>query len=48
MVAALTGSTSCTVFGPGSSDQAHTADEFVDISEIGVVARTLEEVVARW
>jgi succinyl-diaminopimelate desuccinylase len=48
MVAALTGSTSCTVFGPGSSDQAHTADEFVDISEIGVVARTLEEVVSRW
>ncbi|MFN5045256.1 MAG: M20 family metallopeptidase, partial [Bacteroidota bacterium] len=27
MVAALTKSTSCTVFGPGSTDQAHTADE---------------------
>jgi succinyl-diaminopimelate desuccinylase len=48
MIAALTGSTSCTVFGPGSSDVAHTADEYVELEEIEIASRVLEEVVARW
>jgi succinyl-diaminopimelate desuccinylase len=48
MIAALTGSTSCTVFGPGSSDRAHTADEYVEIDEIEVAARVLEKMVADW
>jgi succinyl-diaminopimelate desuccinylase len=48
MISALTGSTSCTVFGPGSSDRAHTADEYVDISDLETAARVLEKVVADW
>jgi acetylornithine deacetylase/succinyl-diaminopimelate desuccinylase family protein len=48
MIAALTGSASCTVFGPGSSDQAHAADEYVELSDIATVAHVLEELVERW
>ena len=48
MVAALTGSRSCTVFGPGSSDVAHTADEYVELDEIELVGRVLEQVVSSW
>jgi succinyl-diaminopimelate desuccinylase len=48
MVAALTGSTSCTVFGPGSSDVAHSADEFVDVEDIEIACRVLEKVVEGW
>ena len=48
MVAALTGSTSCTVFGPGSTDQAHTADEFVGIDELELVSNVLWDMVANW
>lgn len=48
MVAALTGSTSCTVFGPGSTDQAHTADEFVGIDELELVSKVLWDMVANW
>jgi succinyl-diaminopimelate desuccinylase len=48
MISTLTGSTSCTVFGPGSSDNAHTADEYVDISDLETAARVLERVVADW
>jgi succinyl-diaminopimelate desuccinylase len=48
MIATLTGSATCTVFGPGSSDQAHTADEYVDVEDIEVVTRVLEELVDRW
>ena len=48
MVAALTGSDSCTVFGPGSTDQAHTADEFVRIAEIELVSKVIWNLVANW
>lgn len=48
MVSALTGSRSCTVFGPGSSDQAHTADEYVRIADIETAARVLERAVVEW
>lgn len=48
MVAALTGSPSCTVFGPGSSDVAHTADEFVPIDDIDRAARVLDLLVRDW
>lgn len=48
MVAALTGSSSCTVFGPGSSDMAHTADEFVPIDDIDQAARVLDLLVRNW
>ena len=48
MVAALTGSSSCTVFGPGSSDVAHTADEFVPISDIDRAAKVLDRLMRDW
>ena len=48
MVAALTGSTSCTVFGPGSTDRAHTADEFVPIADLDLVSRVLWRMVGDW
>src|SRR5262245_33405832 len=48
MIAALTGSTTCTVFGPGSSDVAHTADEYVDFEDIEIAGRVLEGVLERW
>jgi len=48
MVAALTKSNSCTVFGPGSTDQAHTADEFVSITELELVSQVMWDMVANW
>jgi succinyl-diaminopimelate desuccinylase len=48
MVAALTGSTSCTVFGPGSTDRAHTADEFVPIADLELVSRVMWQMVSQW
>jgi succinyl-diaminopimelate desuccinylase len=48
MIAVLTGSPSCTVFGPGSSDLAHAADEYVEIEDVEVAARVLEHVVEQW
>lgn len=48
MIAALTGSDRCTVFGPGSSDVAHTVDEFVPLADIELVAGVLTDLVATW
>ena len=48
MVAALTGSTSCTVFGPGSTDRAHTADEFVPIADLDLVSQVVWQMVSDW
>ena len=48
MVAALTGSTSCTVFGPGSTDKAHTSDEFVPIADLDLVSRVMGQMVTDW
>jgi succinyl-diaminopimelate desuccinylase len=48
MVAALTGSDSCTVFGPGNTDNAHTADEFVPISDVELCCNLLRDMIARW
>lgn len=48
MVAALTGSTSCTVFGPGSTDRAHTADEFVPIADLDITSRVLWRMTNNW
>jgi acetylornithine deacetylase/succinyl-diaminopimelate desuccinylase-like protein len=48
MVAALTGSNSCTVFGPGSTDQAHTADEFVSIQELELVSKVIWDMATSW
>lgn len=48
MVAALTGSTSCTVFGPGSTDVAHTADEFVPIADLDLVSRVIWRLADNW
>lgn len=48
MVAALTGSTSCTVFGPGATDHAHTADEFVPMADLDLGARMLWSMAADW
>ena len=41
MVAALTGSGSCSVWGPGHPSQAHAADEHVAIAELAVARRVL-------
>ncbi len=48
MIAALTGSASCTVFGPGSSDRAHVADEYVEIEDVEVASHVLERLVEQW
>lgn len=48
MVAALTGSRSCTVFGPGATDHAHTADEFVPLADLDLGARVLWSMVRDW
>lgn len=48
MIAALTGSTSSTVLGPGATDQAHTADEFVPLADIELGCRLLWDMVERW
>lgn len=48
MIAALTGSVSCTVLGPGSTDQAHTADEFVPISDLELAGRLMWSLVESW
>jgi acetylornithine deacetylase/succinyl-diaminopimelate desuccinylase-like protein len=48
MVAALTGSTNCVAFGPGSSDVAHTSDEYVPISDIETACRVMEALMSQW
>jgi succinyl-diaminopimelate desuccinylase len=48
MIAALTGSVACTVFGPGSSDQAHIVDEYVEVKDIETASLVLEQLVDRW
>lgn len=48
MVAALTGSETCTVWGPGSTDQAHTANEFVPVEDLAIASRVLARLVADW
>lgn len=48
MVAALTGSKSATVFGPGSTDRAHTADEFVPISDLELVSKVMWQLTQNW
>lgn len=48
MVAALTGSKSCTVFGPGSTDRAHTADEFVPIADLDLVSKVIWHMAENW
>ncbi len=48
MIAALTGSVSSTVLGPGATDQAHTADEFVPLADLELGARLLWDMIERW
>lgn len=48
MLAALTGSDSCTVFGPGSSDLAHVADEHVPIGDLDAAYRVVRRVCLDW
>jgi acetylornithine deacetylase len=36
------------VFGPGSIDQAHTADEWVPLAEVEQAAEVLYRVIAQW
>jgi acetylornithine deacetylase len=38
----------CLVFGPGSIAQAHTNDEWVDLVQVALAARVLEETAARF
>jgi succinyl-diaminopimelate desuccinylase len=48
MVAALTSSTNCLAFGPGSSDVAHMSDEYVPISDIETACRVMEMLIKHW
>ena len=48
MIAALTGSESCTVIGPGATDQAHTVDEFVPIADLELGAKLLWTHIEEW
>ncbi|WP_159502090.1 M20 family metallopeptidase [Microbacterium sp. 18062] len=48
MIAALTGSTSATVLGPGATDQAHTADEYVPLADLELGARLLWDMARTW
>lgn len=48
MIAALTGNDGCTVFGPGSSDIAHTVDEYVPLDDMALVADVLDDLVRTW
>lgn len=48
MIAALTGSSSCTVWGPGLPRHAHVSDEHVAIEQLVTAARVLERLVAAW
>lgn len=48
MIAALTGSTSSTVLGPGATDQAHTADEYVPLEDLELGSAVLWDMVASW
>jgi succinyl-diaminopimelate desuccinylase len=43
LVAALTGNPNCTVFGPVSTDVAHTADEYVEVEQLETARRVLRE-----
>jgi succinyl-diaminopimelate desuccinylase len=45
MVAALTGSRSCTVWGPGQPSQAHVSDEHVKLAELHLAQRVLGHLV---
>ncbi|MGH3277089.1 MAG: M20 family metallopeptidase [Streptosporangiaceae bacterium] len=45
MVAALTGSGSCTVWGPGHPSQAHVADEHVDLDDLETAQRVVGRLV---
>jgi acetylornithine deacetylase len=38
----------CVVFGPGSIRQAHTRDEWVDLREVALAARVLEEAAGHY
>jgi succinyl-diaminopimelate desuccinylase len=48
MVAAVTGSTSATVFGPGSTDNAHASDEFVSVADIELMCRVMTQLIRSW
>lgn len=48
MVAALTGSRTSTVLGPGTTDNAHTADEFVRLADIDLTCRLMSELIRDW
>ncbi len=48
MVAALTGSLSCTVLGPGATDQAHTVDEFVPLADLELGTKVLWSLIEKW
>lgn len=48
MIAALTGSRSATVLGPGATDQAHTADEFVPLADLRLGAELLWDMSRTW
>lgn len=48
MIATLTGSTSCTVWGPGSTDQAHIADEYVEVTDLARARDVLGRMVESW
>src|SRR5581483_1893314 len=46
IISVLTGNPDCAVWGPGSTDVAHVADEFVPIEDLAVAARVLDALAA--
>jgi acetylornithine deacetylase len=42
------GGISCVVLGPGSIDQAHTDEEWVDLAEVERASRIYESIVRRY
>lgn len=48
MIASLMNLDSATVLGPGATDQAHTADEFVPIADIELAGRVVWDMAVNW
>ncbi|MDA1000009.1 MAG: M20 family metallopeptidase [bacterium] len=48
LVAAMTGSRRCFLFGPGNIEQAHAPDEFIETAQLETSARILVELVERF
>lgn len=48
LVAAMTGSRRCFLFGPGNIEQAHAPDEFIETAQLETATRILTDLVERF